>query len=54
VHFCTKLLEETGVAVSPGIGFGNTGEGYIRLALAQDPETLEKAVKNISEFMKNV
>lgn len=50
VGFCVRLVEETGVAVSPGAGFGKSGEGYVRFALVHDPARLEAAVQRIAEF----
>ena len=50
-EFCTELVKKTGVAASPGIGFGKFGEGYVRFALVQKPEILETAVERISKFM---
>lgn len=52
VGFCTKLVEATGVAVSPGAGFGKFGEGYVRFALVHEPVVLETAVKQIHQFLK--
>lgn len=51
--FCTKLVEATGVAASPGSGFGKEGEGYVRFALVHDPEILETAVERIAQFLKS-
>lgn len=51
VGFCTKLVEQTGVAASPGAGFGKAGEGYVRFALVHEPEILEVAVAKIAEFL---
>lgn len=51
VQFCTQLVEKTGVAASPGAGFGKAGQGYVRFALVQEPEVLELAVERISGFM---
>ncbi|MGB7443280.1 MAG: LL-diaminopimelate aminotransferase [Coleofasciculaceae cyanobacterium] len=53
VEFCTKLVEETGVAASPGAGFGKTGEGYVRFALVHEPAILETAVERISVFLRS-
>ena len=50
-EFCTELVKKTGVAASPGIGFGKSGEGYVRFALVQEPEILVTAVERISRFM---
>lgn len=51
VGFCTKLVEQTGVAASPGAGFGKAGEGYVRFALVHEPEILEAAVAKIADFL---
>jgi aspartate/methionine/tyrosine aminotransferase len=51
VDFCTKLVKETGVAASPGSGFGKSGEGYVRFALVHNPSILETAVERIAEFL---
>ncbi|HYW21880.1 MAG TPA: LL-diaminopimelate aminotransferase [Nodularia sp. (in: cyanobacteria)] len=51
VEFCTQLVKQTGVAVSPGAGFGKSGEGYVRFALVHEPPLLETAVKRIAEFL---
>jgi aspartate/methionine/tyrosine aminotransferase len=50
IRFCTELVEATGVAVSPGAGFGKSGEGYVRFALVHEPKVLEAAVARIAEF----
>ena len=47
-EFCTELVKKTGVAASPGIGFGKFGEGYVRFALVQKPEILKTAVERIA------
>lgn len=52
LDFCTKLVAQTGVAVSPGAGFGQQGEGYVRFALVQDPDTLRYAVRQIQQFLQ--
>ncbi len=51
VDFCTKLVKETGVAASPGSGFGKSGEGYVRFALVHNPSILEIAVERIAQFL---
>ncbi|EDX71584.1 aminotransferase, classes I and II superfamily [Coleofasciculus chthonoplastes PCC 7420] len=53
IQFCTQLVEETGVAASPGAGFGKAGEGYVRFALVQEPDVLETAVQRIAGFMRS-
>jgi aspartate/methionine/tyrosine aminotransferase len=51
--FCTQLVEQTGVAASPGAGFGKSGEGYVRFALVRDPSILETAVERMAKFLKS-
>lgn len=51
VQFCTQLVKQTGVAASPGAGFGKCGEGYVRFALVHEPDILATAVKKIAEFL---
>ncbi|MBE9004069.1 LL-diaminopimelate aminotransferase [Fortiea sp. LEGE XX443] len=51
VEFCTQLVKKTGVAASPGAGFGKSGEGYVRFALVHEPHLLETAVEKIAEFL---
>ena len=51
VDFCTKLVAQTGVAVSPGAGFGQAGEGYVRFALVREPSILGDAVQKMRQFL---
>jgi aspartate/methionine/tyrosine aminotransferase len=52
IEFCVRLVEETGVAVSPGAGFGKAGEGYVRFALVHDPAVLKTAAGRIAQFLQ--
>ncbi len=49
--FAKALLEEAKVAVSPGIGFGEHGEGYLRVALVENEQRIRQAVRNIKTFL---
>jgi LL-diaminopimelate aminotransferase len=51
-EFVTYLLEETGVVVTPGRGFGEHGEGYFRIALTVNEERLQEAMKRIKGAVK--
>jgi aspartate/methionine/tyrosine aminotransferase len=51
IEFCTQLVKQTGVAASPGAGFGKSGEGYVRFALVHEPSVLETAVERIAQFL---
>ncbi|MGK7923002.1 MAG: LL-diaminopimelate aminotransferase [Trichodesmium sp.] len=52
VGFCVGLVESTGVAVAPGAGFGQAGEGYVRFALVHKSDVLSRAVEKISVFLQ--
>lgn len=52
IEFSMKLLEEAGVAVSPGRGFGPEGEGYLRLAIVENEQRLRQAVREIGRWQK--
>ena len=49
--FSIHLLEHAGVAVSPGVGFGRSGEGYVRFALVEDVGRVEQAADRIGECL---
>ena len=48
--FATKVLEETGVVITPGTGFGPSGEGYVRLSLTVNGDRLAEAVGRIERL----
>lgn len=50
-QFCLDLVRATGVALSPGSGFGPSGEGYVRFALVVEGSRLEEAVGRIEAFL---
>jgi len=52
VEFSKLLLERAKVAVAPGLGFGEHGEGYVRIALVENTHRLRQAVRNIRTFMQ--
>ena len=52
IDFTMKLLEEAEVAVRPGRGFGEAGEGYLRLALIENEQRLRQAVRQIGRALK--
>jgi len=53
LEFSKLLLEKAQVAVSPGIGFGPMGEGYVRFALIENDHRLRQAAKSIGQFFKS-
>jgi alanine-synthesizing transaminase len=52
IEFAMKLLDEAEVAVSPGRGFGEAGEGYLRLAMVENEQRLRQAVRQISRCLR--
>ncbi len=52
IEFSMKLLEEAEVAVSPGRGFGELGEGCLRLALVENEHRLRQAVRQIARCLR--
>ncbi len=52
IDFAMKLLDEGAVAVSPGRGFGEEGEGYLRLAIVENVQRLRQAVRQIGRCLK--
>lgn len=48
--FATALLEEAGVVVTPGLGYGQWSEGYFRISLTYPDEVIKKAISRIRDF----
>ena len=53
LEFSKRLLSEAHVAVSPGIGFGESGEGYVRFALVENRHRIRQAVRSIRKFLRD-
>jgi len=53
LEFSKKLLAEAKVAVSPGIGFGEYGDQYVRIALIENAHRTRQAIRGIREMMRN-
>ena len=47
MEFATRLLDEAGVVVTPGLSYGPSGEGYVRLSLTLPDERLEEGVRRL-------
>ncbi len=50
--FAKLLMEEANVAVSPGVGFGEYGDGHVRLALVENRHRIRQAVRNVKAFLQ--
>ncbi len=51
LEFSMFLLKEAKVAVSPGVGFGEMGEGYVRFALVENEKRIKQAIKNMKKVL---
>jgi alanine-synthesizing transaminase len=51
VGFAKKLMEEADVAVAPGLGFGEHGEGYVRIGLVENEQRIRQAARNVKKMM---
>ena len=51
--FSKLLIEEAGVAVAPGLGFGEYGEGYVRIGLVENEHRIRQAARNVKRFLQN-
>jgi alanine-synthesizing transaminase len=51
MEFAKQLLSKAQVAVAPGTGFGEEGEGYVRLALVENEQRIRQAARNIKKFL---
>ena len=51
VEFAKLLIDKADVAVSPGLGFGEYGEGFVRIALVENEHRIRQAARNIKKFL---
>ena len=52
LEFSLRLIKEAHVAVAPGAGFGEHGDGYVRLALVENEQRIRQAARNIRKFLE--
>jgi alanine-synthesizing transaminase len=53
LEFAKRLLVDAKVAVSPGLGFGEYGEGYVRIALVENEHRIRQAARNVKKFLSS-
>jgi alanine-synthesizing transaminase len=51
--FSKLLIEEAGVAVAPGVAFGEYGEGFVRIGLVENENRIRQAARNVRRFLAN-
>jgi alanine-synthesizing transaminase len=52
MQFATLMVEKSGVVVSPGVAFGEHGEGYVRIAMVENEQRIRQAARNIRRFLE--
>ena len=53
LEFSLQLINEAHVAVSPGAGFGERGDGFVRIALVENEQRIRQAARNIRKFLQS-
>ncbi|MGJ5179703.1 LL-diaminopimelate aminotransferase [Bradyrhizobium oligotrophicum] len=53
MQFATLMVEKSGVAVSPGVGFGEHGEGYVRIAMVENEQRIRQAARGVRRFLES-
>lgn len=51
LEFSKQLMREAAVAVSPGVGFGENGEGYVRIGVVENEQRIRQAARNVKQFL---
>jgi alanine-synthesizing transaminase len=54
LEFSKQLLTEAEVAVAPGVGYGEDGEGFVRIAMVENEQRLRQAARNIRKYLSNM
>jgi alanine-synthesizing transaminase len=54
LEFARRLIDEAGIAVAPGVGFGPEGEGHVRIALVEDEARLRAAGERVQRFIEKL
>ncbi len=54
LEFSKQLLTQAGVAVAPGVGYGEDGEGFVRIALVENEQRLRQAARNVRRYLQQM
>ncbi len=54
LEFSKQLLTEAKVAVAPGVGYGENGEGYVRIAMVENEQRLRQAARNVKKYLQSM
>jgi alanine-synthesizing transaminase len=53
MQFATLMVEKSGVVVSPGVAFGEHGEGFVRIALVENEQRIRQAARGVRRFLES-
>ena len=53
-EFSKQLLTHADVAVAPGVGYGEDGEGFVRIALVENEQRLRQAARNVKRYLQSM
>ena len=53
MQFATLLVEKSGVVVSPGVGFGEHGDGHVRIAMVENEQRIRQAARGVRRFLES-
>ncbi len=54
LEFSKQLLTHAGVAVAPGVGYGEDGEGFVRIALVENEQRIRQAARNVKKYLASM
>lgn len=54
LEFSKQLLSHAGVAVAPGVGYGEDGEGFVRIAMVENEQRLRQAARNVRKYLQSM
>jgi alanine-synthesizing transaminase len=54
LEFTKQLLTHAGVAVAPGVGYGEDGEGFVRVALVENEQRIRQAARNVKKYLQSM
>jgi alanine-synthesizing transaminase len=53
VEFAKRLMEQAEIAVAPGLGFGEYGDGFIRIGLVENEQRIRQAARSLKKFLQS-
>lgn len=54
MEFAKQLITHAGVAVAPGVGYGEDGEGYVRIAMVENEQRIRQAARNVKKYLQSM